>query len=84
MNTLIYGMHWKSQTKAIKELESEDLIDVKVWIGKNRENSINIGRLRRVRIEKEPYSGINSDIYDEVYKEAFPTFLDMLWRNPSQ
>ena len=84
MNTLIYGMHWKSQTKAIKELESEGLIDIKVWIGKNRENSINIGRLRRVRIEKEPYSGINSDIYDEVYKEAFPTFLDMFWRNPSQ
>ncbi len=84
INTLIYGMHWKSQTKAIRELETDGLIDIKVWIGKNRDNSINIGKLRRVRIEKEPYSGINSDIYDEVYKEAFTTFLDMFARNPSQ
>ncbi len=84
INTLIYGMHWKSQTKAIRELEADGLIDIKVWIGKNRDNSINIGKLRRVRVEKEPYSGINSDIYDEVYREAFITFLDMFARNPSQ
>ena len=84
MNTLIYGMHWKSQTKAIRELEADGVIDIKVWIGKNRDNSINIGKLRRVRVEKEPYSGINSDIYDEVYQEAFTTFLDMFARNPSQ
>ncbi len=84
MNTLIYGMHWKSQTKAIKELERDGLINIKVWIGKNRENSINIGKLRRVRVEKKPYSGLNSDIYNKVYKEAFSTFLDMFSRNPSQ
>lgn len=84
MNTLIYGMHWKSQTQALKELETDGLIDIKIWIGKNKENHINMGKLRRVKIEKEPYSGFNSNIYDEVYKKSFPMFLDMFARNPSQ
>jgi len=84
MNTLIYGMHWKSQTEAIKELEANGIIDVKIWIGKNRENHINIGKLRRVRIEKEPYSGLNSHLYNDVFQESFSTFLDMFSRNPSQ
>lgn len=84
MNTLVYGMHWKSQTKAIKNLEAQNLIDVKVWIGKNRENHINIGKLRRVRVDKKPYSGLNSELYDAIYQESFATFLDMFARNPSQ
>ncbi|MCK4442270.1 MAG: hypothetical protein KAU90_09705, partial [Sulfurovaceae bacterium] len=42
------------------------------------------GKLRRVRIDKEPYSGLNSQIYDTVYQESFCTFLDMFSRNPSQ
>jgi len=84
MNTLIYGMHWKSQTKAIKELENEGLIDVKIWIGKNSENHINIGKLRRAKIKKEPYSGLNSQFYNDIYQESFATFLDMFSRNPAQ
>lgn len=84
MNTLIYGMHWKSQTKAIQELENNNIINVKIWIGKNRENHINIGKLRRARVEKEPYSGLNSELYDDIYKESFTIFLDMFSRNPSQ
>lgn len=84
MNVLVYGMHWKSQSEAIRMLESEGLISVRVWIGKNRENNINIGKLRRVRINKRPYSGLNSDIYEDVFQEAFVTFLDMFSRNPEQ
>lgn len=77
-------MHWKSQTEAIKALEKDNLINVKIWIGKNKENHINIGKLRRSRIKKEPYSGLNSELYDRIYQEAFPIFLDMFARNPSQ
>jgi hypothetical protein len=83
MNTLIYGMHWKSQTQAIKELNEENIISVKVWIGKNKENDIDINKLRRVKFKKEKFSGYNQDIYDKVYKESFDTFLDMFSRNPA-
>jgi capsule polysaccharide modification protein KpsS len=81
--TLVYGMHWKSQSEAIRDLEKRGLISVEFWIGKNRENDIHIGKLRRVNFEKDRFSGLNRDIYDEIYKESFCTFLDMLPRNPS-
>ena len=84
MNTLIYGMHWISQTNAMKQLEKDKIIDIKVWIGKNKDNTININKLRRGLISKENFSGINQDIYDKVYQKAFPVFLDMFARNPSQ
>ena len=84
MNTLIYGMHWKSQNQAMKELEQEGTITIKAWIGKQKENGINIGRLRGVRFDKKTYSGLNSDIYEKVYIESFAIFLDMFRRNPSQ
>ena len=83
MNTLIYGMHWKSQNQAMRELEQEKIINIKVWIGKQKENDINIARFRQAGIEKKEYSGLNSDIYDKVYQDSFIIFLDMFRRNPS-
>lgn len=84
MNTIVYGMHWKSQEDAIKELELEGLINIKRWIGKRKNNDINIGRFRQVKFDKEAYSGLNNEIYDDVYNESFDIFLDMFMRNPSQ
>jgi len=83
MNTLVYGMHWKSQREAIGRLEEEGLIDVKVWIGNSRRDDIHIGKLRRVLIKKGQYRGLNRQIYNQVYKESLCVFLDMLPRNPS-
>jgi hypothetical protein len=77
-------MHWKSQNQAVKELEQEGYITVKTWIGKHRENEINIGRLRDAKIDKSTYSGLNSNIYQKVYSDSFIPFLDMFRRNPSQ
>ncbi len=84
MNTLVYGMHWNSQRGAIRALEKEGIIDVKVWIGNSLKDDIHIGKLRRVLIKKDKFSGLNRDIYDEVYRESFCIFLDMFSRNPSQ
>ncbi len=71
MNTLVYGMHWNSQRGAIRALEKEGIIDVKVWIGNSLKDDIHIGKLRRVfNSEKDKFSGLNRDIYDEVYRES--------------
>ena len=83
MNTLIYGMHWKSQNQAMRELEQEKIINIKVWIGKQKENDIHIAKFRQAGVEKKEYSGLNSDIYDKVYQDSFIIFLDMFRRNPS-
>jgi hypothetical protein len=83
MNTLIYGMHWKSQIKAIKELEKSNDINVVFWIGAHKEADLHIGKLRRFKIKKEFYSGINSDIYEKVFYETIDTFIDMFSRVPS-
>ncbi len=83
VRTLVYGMHWKSQSKAIRRLEKKGLIDVAVWIGKNRENDFHIGALRRAQIDKENFKGYNCALYQKIYDEAFVTFLDMFSRTPS-
>jgi hypothetical protein len=83
-NTLIYGMHWKSQERAIKKLEEENIINIKVWIGKRKYHDINIGKFRQGDLVKKSYSGLNQTIYRKIYNSSLPIFLDMFYRNPSQ
>lgn len=83
INTLIYGFHWKSQNKAIKNLEKEGLINVSFWIGAHKEADIHIGKLRRFQFKKNSYTGLNKEIYQKVFDEGIETFMDMFSRVPS-
>ncbi|WP_457563904.1 capsular polysaccharide export protein, LipB/KpsS family [Caminibacter pacificus] len=83
MNTLIYGFHWKSQSKAIEELQKEGIINISFWIGAHKKADIHIGKLRRFQFEKSSYTGLNREIYDKVFDEGIETFMDMFSRVPS-
>ena len=83
MNALIYGFHWKSQSKAVEELQKEGIINISFWIGAHKKADIHIGKLRRFQFEKPPYSGLNKEIYDKVFEEGIETFMDMFSRVPS-
>jgi len=84
MNTLVYGFHWKSQEDAIKNLENKNLISVKLWIGKRKYNDILLDNFIQGKIPKELYSGLNSELYTQVFNESFSTYLDMFSRSPNQ
>jgi len=82
-NTLVYGFHWKSQVKAIKQLEQENIINISFWIGAHKEADVHIGKLRRFQIKKDTYTGLNRDIYQEIFDEGIETFMDMFSRVPN-
>jgi len=83
INTLIYGFHWKSQVKAIKQLEQENIINISFWIGAHKDADVHIGKLRRFQIKKDTYTGLNRDIYQEIFDEGIETFMDMFSRVPN-
>lgn len=82
MKTLVYGNHIKSQISSAKALENEGIIKIVVLIMKDKGADVNMGDFRRLNFRKNSYKGYNKDIYDDVFKEAVPTFLDMFSRIP--
>lgn len=81
-NTIVWGFNSEGITEAIKQLNDEDIINIKAWVGNNLECTHNVFDLILGEFKKQQYYGnCQNVIYDEIFHKTFYKYMDMMTRH---